>query len=70
MTAQDLPLGARFVLPSRDCECIVTHQIPGRTPSAHLTFARYFNEWQESEELQVFAGHTEVVAVPETKTKG
>jgi len=69
MTARDLPVGARFTLPGSDTLYTVTAQTPGRMPSGfeyHLTTCKFFNPWQECEDEITFAGHTEVIAVPDT----
>ncbi len=70
MTASELPIGARFTLPGDAIVYTVGLHVIGRFPFSHLTFVSHLN-W-DGEELHhsAFAGHTEVILIPETITTG
>jgi hypothetical protein len=74
MTAKDIPIGGRFTWASQDMIYTVTHQVPGTTPYAHMTYATYGDDFGHgtvvAKHAVAVAGHTEVVAMPNTRASG
>jgi hypothetical protein len=70
MTAREIPVGAVFTLEGSDVSYTVTHQVTGASPHAHMTYATYGEGfWYGSvigRYCVALAGHTEVIAVPDT----
>lgn len=64
MTAEEIHVGARFTLSGEETVYTVEYQTPGRSPYAHLTTARF-----EEDKYRTFAGHTDVIAHPQTEAK-
>ena len=67
MTAAELPVGARFTFPLDGETYMVTAHTPGHFPDTHLTTAILISPWiMETGEITI-AGHTEVIAHPDTR---
>ena len=74
MTASEIPVGGRFTWAGCDEVYTVTHQVRGVYPHTHLTYATYGGDFGHglvvAKHCVAWAGHTEVIAVPDTRTSG